>query len=529
MDGDRSYFMELGLKLEYLTKIAVAGALVCPASTARRREIEGKILEANSIGGWNEALAKILKAEWFDGAGQVIRDFTQKVRSPEWQYEAVHVLRSAAARVGVPPEQREKRTVALRDFFDIGANLRNRTRGHGATTYGQMSSACRDLACALDLFQSRLHLFGLPWAYLHKQLAGTFRVSPLLGDDSAFSYLRSTPADLQSGVYVFLRGPIRLNLVQSDTDLTNIYLPNGNYKNGIAEWLSYFTDTTRNAPVDWLGQDDQASRIPEAPTDRLSGEHRHGTAASRETGAGRLGSDPVSARGEASMEPPPSPRPRLVHGDESGVEFPQRSPVVRHLGVLTANTLPIYLDPPGAAFKEELLRTKEAWRTTFYENGDVQVRHWDASNMTERSNVLGNLRSRPEYRSPRWRELGIAAVQVTIDPVFALKLGDAELEHGCFDVPAAFDRYVLADGNVTLHLGGRGGAEGRTRRAGDRYGTIRVDGGEPLRQWFANTGASNAVLLVRIQDRERLALDWAQGRGSDAGRGTGHLTLMSGD
>ena len=119
-----------------------------------------------------------------------------------------------------------------------------------------MSNACPDLAHALDLFQSKLSLFGLPWAYLHKQL-GTFRVSPLLGNASDFGYLRSTPADLQSGVY---RGPIRLNLVHSDTDLTDIYLPNGNYKkNGAFEWLSYWTDERREAPLDWLQQDDRAT------------------------------------------------------------------------------------------------------------------------------------------------------------------------------------------------------------------------------------------------------------------------------
>ena len=191
--------------------------------------------------------------------------------------------------------------------------------------------------------------------------------------------------------------------------------------------------------------------------------------------------------------------------------------------------MPIHLDPPGAAFKEELLGAREAWIATFYENGDVQVRHWDAARMSERSNVLGNLRSRPEYRNPRWRELGIAVVQVTIDPVAALGPEGVERDQGWFDLPAAFDRYVLVDATVELRIGEHGMASAATRRLGGPYGHLRVDGGGALREWFENTGSAKATLIVRVEARGLLALDWVHRRDSDAPRATPNLVLMSSD
>ena len=100
LDSDQNYFNELGLMLEYLTKIAVAGALVCPVPEDRR-EIEDKIVQADSMGKWNAALGEVLKAGWIDAAAEVHRDFTQTVGSADWRYQAVHALRSAAAYVGV--------------------------------------------------------------------------------------------------------------------------------------------------------------------------------------------------------------------------------------------------------------------------------------------------------------------------------------------------------------------------------------------------------------------------------------------
>ena len=79
-------------------------------------------------------------------------------------------------------------------------------------------------------------------------------------------------------------------------------------------------------------------------------------------------------------------------------------------------TLPITLDPQNSAdFLEVLLRTKEAWIEVSYSDGRKEVRRWDASLMSPSSNVIGNLRSRPEFRSGIWEENGIASLRVSVE------------------------------------------------------------------------------------------------------------------
>ena len=78
--------------------------------------------------------------------------------------------------------------------------------------------------------------------------------------------------------------------------------------------------------------------------------------------------------------------------------------------------LPITLDPEGDAdFKDALLRSKEAWIEVSYSDGRKVVRPWNASRMSASSNVLGNLRSKSEFRSGTWQNNGIASLRVSIE------------------------------------------------------------------------------------------------------------------
>jgi hypothetical protein len=77
--------------------------------------------------------------------------------------------------------------------------------------------------------------------------------------------------------------------------------------------------------------------------------------------------------------------------------------------------LPITLDPSDPfLFKQELLISKKAEIETTYSDGKVERKPWNASRFTDSSNVYGNLRSRPEYRSGNWQSLGITRVHVRV-------------------------------------------------------------------------------------------------------------------
>ena len=79
------------------------------------------------------------------------------------------------------------------------------------------------------------------------------------------------------------------------------------------------------------------------------------------------------------------------------------------------DTLLITLDPPTAgAFKDALLRKREARILEIHRDGRTIELRWNASNMSESSNVIGNLRSRPRYRKGAWKRLGIQSLTVSV-------------------------------------------------------------------------------------------------------------------
>lgn len=82
----------------------------------------------------------------------------------------------------------------------------------------------------------------------------------------------------------------------------------------------------------------------------------------------------------------------------------------------SSTILPIELNPSGEdEFKRKLLLTKKAYITTFYANGTNEKKLWKANSFRESSGVIGNLRSRPEFRNGQWQERGIIKVFVSIN------------------------------------------------------------------------------------------------------------------
>ena len=78
--------------------------------------------------------------------------------------------------------------------------------------------------------------------------------------------------------------------------------------------------------------------------------------------------------------------------------------------------LPITLVPPRAEdFLKALLQAGHAWLKVSYDDGRKEVRRWDASRLSQTSNVMGSLRSRPEFRVGAWRARGISSLRLTIE------------------------------------------------------------------------------------------------------------------
>ena len=80
------------------------------------------------------------------------------------------------------------------------------------------------------------------------------------------------------------------------------------------------------------------------------------------------------------------------------------------------SVLPIELIPNNnEVFLKKILKTKSANITTFYKNGTKESKIWKAERMSANSNVIGNLRSRIEFRNGNWQSANIVKVVVEVN------------------------------------------------------------------------------------------------------------------
>ena len=239
--GDVGFFYALCHKLEYLTKVVTAGIVSCVTDRADRHRytLEYSLVRADSLGSWvkclNEALVGPPSQFLITEARPLAKQLTERVGQNDWRYRAVSGLREAAIQIGM--NVNIGKTISLRQFFEIGVQIRNRGPGHGATTVTQCSGSCPHLAEALEAVVNHTLLLQLPWAYLHRNLNGKYNVSRIANDTRPFDYLkRIRNVTLTNGVYFHISGRqnstghLHVPLIYCDTEISDICLPNGNCK-----------------------------------------------------------------------------------------------------------------------------------------------------------------------------------------------------------------------------------------------------------------------------------------------------------
>ena len=276
-DGDIAFFHALMYKLEFLTKVITAGVVACLRDDTNRHRytLEHKLVRADSIGTWSQVLNEALVGSPADsrhvGARDLAKDLTERVSLTDWRYAALEKLGAALQIVGTNVELSRKEP--LRRFFEIGAVLRNRSRGHGAITATQSASACPHLEAALEALETNAVILRRTWVHLHQNLSKKYRVTPLLNDPSPFSYLKRTreAAKFSDGVYMYLdspsvssSAPVHVRLLFTDADFRDVWLPNGNYRKGTFELFSYvFNDTRQEDASYWSAP---PAMLPESHT-----------------------------------------------------------------------------------------------------------------------------------------------------------------------------------------------------------------------------------------------------------------------
>jgi NB-ARC domain len=247
-ESDTALFFHLLYFGEMLVKLTTGGlvaAIVDDRERHRYRQIY-RLVRSDGLGEWSASIDDILTGP----AAQFLapearaeqRELTQRSTSGTWQHEAVSLLLRCLKELD-PERDDPQGKVDGRRWFSLFAELRNKTRGHGAVQGVMCSRLAPALEQSVNLITENFQLFRRPWAYLYRNLSKKYRVTRLTEKTDPFDYLRSdgTPS-FQNGVYVHFDSHARIDLVSSDPDASDFFFPNGGFSDKKYEQISYITD-----------------------------------------------------------------------------------------------------------------------------------------------------------------------------------------------------------------------------------------------------------------------------------------------
>lgn len=251
-ESDYSLFFELLYAGELITKMTTAAfvASIEDDREGHRYRMLHALVRADGIGEWAGKLDEAIVGPASQHlASDLVNDrriFTERVGKDAWQHEVVRHLHQVLSSI-VPNTQPMGDKVGLRAWFPMFAELRNKTRGHGAITAATCARLAHTLRTSIKLLALQNPIFQRPWAYLHRNLSGKYNVALIGGDRAAFGVLTSAAAikseNLPNGVYISVGRPRRVELVHSDLDVADYYLPNGAFDGKTYELHSLITDS----------------------------------------------------------------------------------------------------------------------------------------------------------------------------------------------------------------------------------------------------------------------------------------------
>ena len=252
-DSDTSLCLQLLYFGEMLTKI-VASGLVAAVLEDRDRHRYRKLhhlVRADSLGEWAAAIEDVLTgpaSQFLTPSAQTEqRELTQKCKEGTWQHEAVALLGWCLQHAGQSSEKAPVKTDG-RKWFSTFVELRNCTRGHGVTHGADCGKISPPLEQSIKLVCDNLTLFRRPWAYIHRNLSGKYRVTKLTNDTTPFDQLKSTSSsNLENGVYVYFDDFAKVELIYSDAEASEFLVPNGAFNGKRFQTISYLSGNKSEA------------------------------------------------------------------------------------------------------------------------------------------------------------------------------------------------------------------------------------------------------------------------------------------
>lgn len=254
-NSDDDYFNNLMYLGEMLTKITAAG-MIAAVNDGRDRQqyrLKYQLVHSDGIGDWARVIDQILTGvpaqHLMSEAHEEAKQLTERHKEGTWQHDSV-VLLDQCLKVIAPNSEQLPKKISGRHWYNIFAALRNKTRGHGAVPSGRLSAICDDLHNSLCLVADNFRLFQRGWGYLQQTLRGKYRVTRWNDSAESLNFLKTRegiPHKLADGVYVHFSDDsstdalMIVDLVYSDIDAKDFYLPNGSFNGRRFQIISYVT------------------------------------------------------------------------------------------------------------------------------------------------------------------------------------------------------------------------------------------------------------------------------------------------
>ena len=252
-ESDTSFFYDLMLLGEMAIKINCIGLIsaIQDEKDRHRYRLLHRLVRADGIGDWasiiDEATTGVASQHLYPSAQKEQQALSEKVAKGIWQYEAVAGLYECLKLLDKTYTDLSAQKTSCMRWFLLFAELRNRTRGHGAAQPHILGKICEHLQSSIHLFIEKNPIFDRPWFYLHRNLSGKYRVSRISSAEiSPEALKRAGEQNLLDGVYVLYDQLVRAELIYSDPDLSDFFLPNGKFNDmgKKFESISYITGNT---------------------------------------------------------------------------------------------------------------------------------------------------------------------------------------------------------------------------------------------------------------------------------------------
>lgn len=247
-ESDFTFFFNLLVAGEAITKIVtliLTATLKKDIDRHQYRILHG-LVRASGIGDWSRAIDDLIigtaSQHIFESMRSYQTEISKKTDKEEWQFQAVSELVLAMEKLNIKSVQTTGKQ-DLKNWFKLFTEIRNKTRGHGATLTTSASNAAIHLEKSITIIINNLSLLKIPSAYLKRNLSGKYRVTSISDINEEMEALKSSDQyNYEEGIYVYADRLVKLELIKSDPDLADFYISNGGFNTSKYEMISYITD-----------------------------------------------------------------------------------------------------------------------------------------------------------------------------------------------------------------------------------------------------------------------------------------------